>query len=355
MTANRPMDTAAARPLLADLLRKPVRALERIGNGGNSKVYRVDCDDGSRYAAKFYFARTADQPDRLDTEFPGLRMLWEAGERCVPQAVIADRENRVAVYQYIDGAQIDPRTVTPEDIEQFVMFAGRLKALAPARLDQCPNAAEACFSFPALYESIRRRLERLLAVNSEGDNHAALRQHLTYEFAPALETITTRIKCRIGDAAWAAELPRSAWTLSPSDFGFHNALRRGDGTIVFLDFEHFGRDDPAKLICDFLLHPAMQLGDGMKHAFTAGMLECFGGDPGLPERVALGYPLYGLKWCTILLNEFVLDYLERREFAGSPRADREQVRARLLVKSRSMLGRIRHESEHLPTLEKRHG
>ena len=41
-------------------------------------------------------------------------------------------------------------------------------------------------------------------------------------------------------------------TLSPSDFGFHNALKRSDGRIVFLDFEYFGWDDPAKMTAEEL-------------------------------------------------------------------------------------------------------
>ena len=49
--------------------------------------------------------------------------------------------------------------------------------------------------------------------------------------------------------------PQRLRVLSPSDFGFHNALRRPDGTIVFVDFEYFGWDDPAKMMADAMLHP----------------------------------------------------------------------------------------------------
>jgi hypothetical protein len=37
-------------------------------------------------------------------------------------------------------------------------------------------------------------------------------------------------------APFDREIPRTERTLSPSDYGFHNALRRPDGTLVFLDF-----------------------------------------------------------------------------------------------------------------------
>ena len=89
------MDITATRAVLAGLLGKPVLTIARIGKGGNSKVYRIDCDDGSRYVAKFYFQRTADGLDRLDVEFSSMQMLWEAGERNVPEPLVADRANQI--------------------------------------------------------------------------------------------------------------------------------------------------------------------------------------------------------------------------------------------------------------------
>ena len=43
--------------------------------------------------------------------------------------------------------------------------------------------------------------------------------------------------------------------LSPSDFGFHNALVDERAGLTFLDFEYAGRDDPAKLVSDFFCQP----------------------------------------------------------------------------------------------------
>jgi thiamine kinase-like enzyme len=133
--------------------------------------------------------------------------------------------------------------------------------------------------------------------------------------------------------------------LSPSDFGFHNSLRRGDGRLVFLDFEYFGWDDPAKTVSDFLLHPAMELSPALRERFLTGALKAFG-DPGLGARVRAVYPLFGLKWCAILLNEFTLEHMERRCFAdGAPGAwsGPEQ-----LEKARRMLAGVMHDYPHFP-------
>ena len=343
------MDLTAVSAAIAAMLQKPVQAVVRIGKGGNSKVYRVVCEDGSRYAAKLYFQRTMDGLDRMDVEFSSLRFLWESGERCVPQPFTADRRNQIALYQYIDGTEIDSRAVSDPDVEQLVNFAARLKRLAEsAQAEQLPHAAEACFSFVTLHDNILRRLERLSDVHGEEASHADMRRFLSQEFSPALDAIVERARTRIGEAAWRTELPRSARTLSPSDLGFHNALRRPDGSIVLLDFEYFGKDDPAKMISDFLLHPAMELSEPLKRSYAERMLECFSSDHALSDRLTLSYPLFGLKWCMIMLNEFVPKFLERREFAVEASTDRERVRTRQLAKSRRMLGSVMKELECFP-------
>ena len=106
-------------------------------------------------------------------------------------------------------------------------------------------------------------------------------------------------------------------TLSPSDFGFHNTLRLANGRLVFVDFEYFGWDDPAKLIADFIHHPAVPLDPGLKHHFLRAALVLYNRDPALPGRLDLVYPLLGLKWCLIMLNEFLPDGLTRRKLANA--------------------------------------
>jgi len=53
----------------------------------------------------------------------------------------------------------------------------------------------------------------------------------------------------------AQALPADETCLSPSDFGFHNALVDPSGALSFLDFEYAGRDDPAKPVSDFFCQP----------------------------------------------------------------------------------------------------
>jgi hypothetical protein len=148
--------------------------------------------------------------------------------------------------------------------------------------------------------------------------------------------------------SFADELDWSRRTLSPSDFGFHNALRQPDGRIIFLDFEYFGWDDPAKMIADFLLHPAMALSAELNRIFALAIFRRFADWPDLVRRVESVYPLFGLKWCMIMLNEFLPESYLRRQFAAGAPEDRSALQRQQLDKARQMLRRIRQEYQCFP-------
>ena len=140
------------------------------------------------------------------------------------------------------------------------------------------------------------------------------------------------------------ELAQSKQTLSPSDFGFHNTLQRGDGSLCFVDLEYFGRDDPAKLIADFLWHPAMNLKLAHKTQWLEGMFAIFDQDPDLPQRFRAAWPLYGMRWALIMLNEFRQDGWQKRVHAKQElQQGRKQREQRQLQKATEVCGRIRAE------------
>lgn len=343
------MDSNSTEVALASLLGKRVHAVARTGRGGNSKVYRVACADGTTYAAKFYFQRTMDGRDRLDVEFGGLSFLWSHGVRWIPQPIAADRASQIALYEFIDGNAIIAPDATPADINAIVQYASVMRGLAKVpEADGLPTASEACFSPAAVVKTIEARLARLGALEPDTPSQRALRSFLSDRLLPTLSRTVEALRARYGATRWESELHQTLWTLSPSDFGFHNALRRRDGSLLLLDFEYFGKDDPAKMIADFVLHPAMDLSEEAKAQYVSGMMSCFGADPGLHERLRTLYPLFGYKWCTILLNEFIPRFLERRQFAAQAASGQEEVRMRQLGKAERMLDRIVAELQNYP-------
>jgi phosphotransferase family enzyme len=330
------------------LLGRAVLSAQPLGGGRNSRVYALVCEDSTRYAAKLYFRDVSDDRDRLSVEFSALQFLLDNGVYCVPRPITKDSQYGCGIYEYVRGGKMPPEAVSRSDIDEAVQFLtviDRLKSRAGS--ENLPAAAEAFFSAQGIVDNVAQRLERLSFVeNASGP----LRSFLADEFAPAFREIAAWSTSSIERARRSvfAELPWEERTLSPSDFGFHNALRRETRGIVFLDFEYFGWDDPAKMLADFLLHPAMKLSQELKRRFAVGIFNGFAHHPHLAARAESLYPLFGLKWCLILLNEFIPEHRLRRGFAGGGDLDAADVEAEQLCKARRMLESIKNEYGRFP-------
>ena len=323
---------------LAALIGRPVDGAERVGAGRNSRVYKVRAG-GEEYAAKFYFKPTADGRDRLQVEYSALEFLWQRGERCIAQPLRADAARQVALYRFIEGEPVAAGAASADDIEQLLSFVDRLKAIEPdARARALNPAAEAFFSVDGVLQNLRARLVRLEGLEAQGAAYAALRRFLAEDFSPALSMFAQRAAKRSGrELAWAHRV------LSPSDLGFHNSLRGAGSRLVFLDFEYFGWDDPVKMLSDCLLHPnpMMGLAPERKQQLTAGFYRIFGADPDWKGRFEALYPLFALKWCMIMLNEFRLDQIERRRYVDRNAEEIQVIQMRQLESARALLARTR--------------
>lgn len=336
-------DDAAA--IVRDLLdADSVLAMERLSGGGNNRLYRVETRQ-STLALKCY-----GTADRLTREFDALAVLAACGEESVPRPVAADRTRRAALYGWVDGAAVGRNAgERPDgDIAQALAFAARLTApdlrMSASMLGE---AAEACLSLSELGAQIKARFARLLAEAPE------LHGFLDTEARPAIDGAMMRARGLYADTGLDPERPLDPrlLTLSPSDFGFHNALRRSDGRLVFLDFEYFGWDDPVKLTADLLWHPGFALSPAERSGWLDGCVALFGtqsaGDPGFATRLEAQMPLYGLRWCLILLNEFLPERWERRCFAGTA-IGWEEAKAFQLAKAQTWLAEV---SRQLDTAE----
>ncbi len=197
-----------------------------------------------------------------------------------------------------------------------------------------PLAAEACFSLEQHLACLVRRVERLSGIDVLSDVDREMCEFVHGELAPRAADLA-RTLSEIRGAA--DELSHEDRCLSPSDFGFHNALMRPGGEVCFMDFEYAGWDDPAKLVCDFFHQVAVPVAPGFLPAFAqaiAGLTQ----RPGETlQRIAQLLPVYRLKWCCIVLNDFLSDGRDRRGFAlGAPPTTRK---AEQLSKARRILER----------------
>jgi len=318
------------------LLKSDVRDVQRIVAGKNSRVFKLGLPDNSFRILKFYFSHASDKRDRLGVEYQALQFLKEAGVNCVPTPLAKNDEHRAALYSYLPGASKEKSSINEDDLDTALAFVGELHRLS--RLPSAkslPDASEATFSFGELFESIDERVGKLESIQdvipSYRDAFAEYLKRLRTFFNEIRFAVETNLK-----EDDKGDLVTSQRTLSPSDFGFHNALFER-GTWSFLDFEYFGWDDPGKLISDFILHPAMGLSEPLQKYFVRKAVAIFEGGDGLGTRLPYLHSLYGIKWCAIILNEFVPEYRARRGFAAWSPDDLERVLDTQLTKAKMLL------------------
>jgi hypothetical protein len=334
------------RSLIRRDLGKETASFERLKGGRNSRVVRVDCHDGSIFAVKAYFQSPHDPRDRMGCEYRALTLLKKEGLHQVAAPLCNDWEQKIAVYEFVKGDPAHGEGIRNGEIDQAVAFLAALRKLAtPEKARNFGAASEACFSIRAILQNVEERFERLEKAALQKPSLASFLERDLPPFRAEVSVWLERF-CQEKGMPMDQEIPASARTLSPSDFGFHNALKLPDGSLVFLDFEYFGWDDPAKTISDFLLHPGMELSHESRQRFFAGMMNAFADLRGLADRVRAVYPLFGLKWCAILLNEFTREHNERRIFAaGSVDSPQESIQ---LEKAKRMLGIISRDLHAFP-------
>jgi hypothetical protein len=314
------------------LIGSNVTELAGVEGGANNRIYRVSAGR-ARYAMKVYPCGGADTRDRLGSETAALRFLTRNGLTTVPGVVAVDAAHRIGVYEWIEG---DPVGVARDsDVSAAAALLSQLHALRGADAAvQLPLASEACLSGAELVTQIERRAHRLREVAGA----AASLTELLSGVAPLLAAARTGAERRYADAGldFEALLDRDRRSLSPSDFGFHNARRKADGSLVFYDFEYFGWDDPVKPVADFVLHPGMTMTESQRRGFVAEAGVIYGSDRTYAIRLRALFPLHALRWTLILCNEFLPERWARRVQAGAT-VDRATALARQAAKAKAML------------------
>lgn len=314
----------------------------QLPGGANNKVFCVKEADGNTLVLKHYFHHPSDQRDRAKAEFSFSNFAWENGVCVIPKPYGYDGKSQLGLYEFISGRTVLPTEITEGTVQkasQFIQKLNHYRNLPSAQ--ELPNAAEACFSFAQHLKCVERRLEtlRLTEQQSKIDQEAIrfLNGPLTQTWIQTRDTALQNVE-KAG-FSFHKELSWKDRCLSPSDFGFHNALVTTKNDYRFFDFEYAGWDDPAKLVCDFFCQPALSIPLEYFELFTFHLTSEFSDPDWHLHRIRLLFPIYQVKWCCILLNDFLQSGRDRRRFAcGSE--DEETRKVKQLEKARRALEQI---------------
>ena len=281
-----------------------INHIEPVIGGRNSRIFRLN-NGKVNYALKFFREDTHNTRDRFDRELEALTLFIENVIHCVPKIINQDRVNNCILLEWIDGEPIYDFDL--EDITALVDFVKVVHEISKSiKSNEVRLATEACLNGNEIVTQINRRLEILLPA---GKKHPELLKFLNEEFIPAFKKITnwSRETYQKKNMDFGRDIISNQLTLSPVDIGFHNCLRT-ENQLFFLDFEFFGRDDPAKLVADSLQHPGSLIGKKHNDYFGTALNSIFKGDEQFQDRLKCLSPLFGLKWCMIMLNPFIQSY-----------------------------------------------
>lgn len=313
-----------------------INNIERCVKGGNNRLYRIETRNG-HFAVKYYFNEKVDVRLRLNSEVTFVKYAQEFSQQ-VPKCYAYDTEHQLALFEFIEGEDFFDKTLTEIDIDAAINFfidINQHKFTVSA--SKLPIASEACFSLQAHMDLLALRIDKLQHIPSDTTENCEAQSYID-----KLATLWQQLKAKMHKLSefnllnLHAEIESSNRCISPSDFGFHNALKRHDGRVCFLDFEYAGWDDPGKMLGDFFSQLAVPVQNVYYTIFVNKISKIF---PDLllsPLRYTCLQKLYQLKWICIALNVFLPEHMQRRQFAH-PDLDLTHLKRQQLAKVNNMI------------------
>ncbi|WP_417798471.1 phosphotransferase family protein [Terasakiella pusilla] len=274
--------------------------------GGNNRIDIVTVA-GRDYVIKSYYSSSVDSRDRQASEWKFLEYAYSITPRCVPQPLACLPDRKIALYEYISGKKITTGEIGEREVLAAASFLRDLNASTPAKSGiDLPRASDGFFSISEQIAHLDGRLDKLLLVEGSKEFDELTRQIMSF-----WQAYKSSLQRRPDD-----KLEESEIIISPSDFGFHNVLKTPNSNLVFIDFEYAGWDDPAKAICDFFLQPAVPVSAEYLQLFIDVALQYHPAKSKIMKRVKMMRSLFTLKWCCIILNPYLPEWIERCAFAN---------------------------------------
>ena len=328
---------ALARRLTERAARGRVLSLTRLAGGRNNQVFRLDTDHGVPLVLKRYFSDIRDTRDRLGAEWNFITHAWSRGIRNLPEPLACDAAEHAGLFGFVQGRKLTASELTQAHVDAAIDFALAVNTRPRTAL---AAGSEACFSLSEHIAMVERRVERLKMLDATAPHLAEVQSLVSRRLLPAWAIVKSRLTADARAAGLSMDEPIGAneRCLSPSDFGFHNALMDDEGHLAFIDFEYAGLDDPAKLVSDFFCQPEVPVPLAYHAYFIDRMARGLALDEAAIARCRLLLNGYRIKWTCIILNDFVLLDSARRVFAGE--ADRAIRYAEQLAKANASMAEI---------------
>jgi len=271
--------------------------IERLVGGINNMVF--SCSKGAdKWVIKGYMPIKHGERDGMYAEVQFLRYANKVAPGYTPELIHIDWDQRCVVLEYIEGESFK-KGVTPsyEAVDAATVFIQMLNSQPEIAQEYISiDAAEGFLSLEQHIDNIELRSRSMSWEHIDSQNKD-LARYLIEHIKGRLQCIKADIDERIKSGVISNAIGDDERCISPSDFGFHNAINTPNG-IRFIDFEFAGWDDPAKATLDFVLQPCIPV-----EGFGLPLLSAW--RPELQNSISTRCqqlcPILKLKWLCIIL------------------------------------------------------
>lgn len=316
------VDRNSAEQLLKGVTRQPLAHVKTLSGGRNSRTYLLTEVGGKAWVVKMYRTLPSDSADRRTAEYHFLEHAQAVGLNNVARVVATDSIANASAFTFLPGAPLGHgATMNQADIEQMGAFIRNLNGV-PASDSGLAPAAEACFSIGDHLALIDHRVSQLMRPESVESTTPAARDFVLHVLRPTWDEVhAAAIAASAANGVdVAAALDSRDLCVSPSDFGPHNTLRGPDGRLFFVDFEYSGIDDPAKLVCDTLVHPELAVSRELRREIKRCLCQATAMNAFGHARTQILWAPYLIKWACIVLNILVSPSAGSAASATEPKA-----------------------------------
>ena len=290
-----------------------INKISVVKSGKNSKIYKISTDK-KKIILKSYYGK---KKIRIKKEFQFYKYLNQINIKNVVTPIAFDFKNNFLALPYIVGKKI--HNIQNKHIIQFSNFINKINqknihskiiGLAIEGINDRKNHIIIC----------ENRINKLKLVKKGGLVQKEFHLFLNKKIIPTFKALKDKINSKKIFYQTKYKLYKKDMIISPSDLGFHNAIE-SKKKIFFFDFEYGGYDDPVKLICDFYCQPNQKVSLKQKEKFKERIIKKYKNYKELDYLISVLLPIYQLKWCCIILNEFIPSKQIIRKYAGQLKND----------------------------------
>ncbi|NGX56911.1 MAG: hypothetical protein K1060chlam5_01164 [Candidatus Anoxychlamydiales bacterium] len=287
-----------------------------LEGGANNRVYKITLDNDKAFILKHYFHHKNDLRKRLISEFCFSTFAWNNNIRCIPKPIFSLEKENLGLFSYVPGRLANNNDLNENTIQKAVNFIIDLNKNKD-KASNLPKASEACFSINDHLNLVEKRIKNLTLISEISQHHKTALDFVNNKLMPKWEKLKQPIYSN--DTISVEDM-----CVSPSDFGLHNVII-DNKNIYFIDFEYAGWDDPAKIVCDFFCQPKISIPLSYFEKFAKDIASITSNSKKCLERINILFPVYQIKWCSIILNIFLKTEKTRRLFSKTQQDSKKQL------------------------------